>query len=351
MKQRLILCLCLLLLMIFIPFLSMGAYQKDSSSSDSRLPAKETSVTEEASSSEIPESPVSSSLAPSAFYSEFKILDQKTEEILVVPDREFLYGAVATEMLPSFQKEALKAQAVACYTHFCRLRAAERENPSSELMSADFSANPSGWKYYVTKGQMQSRWGEQFEESYQAIKEAVDAVYGEVLEYDGELITAAYHAISGGNTESSEDVFGGKVDYLISVPSPGDLLAPDYQTTAEFTAEEFENIAKEVWPDLSLEGEPNLWVGDAQKTDSGTVRSIQIGSKELSGQEVRTAFSLRSADFDLLYTQNRFLFTVRGYGHGVGMSQYGAQYMAQQGADYRQILNWYYPGTVLTVSK
>lgn len=346
MKRYLILCLCLFLLMFLIPFFSMGAKPQDGVSPSSLSDSQPSSPSAESAADS--QAPVSSGETPVlTVYDEFKILDKKTGEILVVPDQEFVYGAVVTEMLPSFETEALKAQAVAAYTHFCKLRAEERAEPSDDLKGADFAADVSGWEYYVSKSQMQDRWGDQFDAYYQKVQEAVDAVYGEVLEYDGELIVSAYHAISGGNTEAAEDIFGGALDYLVPVPSPGDLLAPNYQTTAEFSAEEFEAIAKERWPDITLEGEPATWVGEAEKTDSGTVLSIQIGSKAAEGQDVRAAFSLRSADFDLLYTQNQFVFTVRGYGHGVGMSQYGAEYMAEQGSDYKQILSWYYPGTSL----
>ena len=141
--------------------------------------------------------------------------------------------------------------------------------------------------------------------------------------------------------------FGGELPYLTAVASPGDCFAPEYQTECSFTTDEFEEIATGAWQGISLNGSPQQWVTDIERTASGTVSQIVIGNAKTTGDEVRKAFSLRSANFDIVYSQNEFVFTVRGYGHGVGMSQYGAQYMAIQGADYREILYTYYPNTVI----
>lgn len=351
MKRPVVFLSVIFLCMFLIPFLSLGAGMKKGA------PAPNTSTQTDSSTSPVSslaadisseQSSLPSSSPPSdASTSSFKLLNETTGEILVVPDTEFICGTVAVEMPISFEPEALKAQAVAALTYYSRLRELQRAQPSAGLKGADFTLNQSGADIYLSKSQLQSRWGDSFGEYYSKLTNAVNSVKGQVLEENGELIVAAYHAISGGTTEKSVDVFGGDKSYLTAVPSPGDLLAPNYQTTAEFTADEFKAAAQAKWSNIELNGEPQTWVGQPDCTPSGMVKTIQIGSVSATGQEIRAAFSLRSADFDLLYTQDKFVFTVRGYGHGVGMSQYGAQYMAQQGSDYAQILSWFYPGTQL----
>lgn len=275
--------------------------------------------------------------------STFKLLDKGSGNILEVDDKEFLYGAVVCEMPPSFEVEALKAQAVAAYTYFCRERNAIRKNPKEELKGADFEVDIDNWKYYTTKEKMMSRWGNNFNTYYDKITKAVDSVVGEVIKAeDGEPILAAYHAISSGSTERSADVFGGDIYYLEAVASPGDLFAPNYQTKVEMSIDEFKNTLVANWQDIELGDDPSQWVGEVERTKSGMVKNVSIGNKVLTGSEVRSAFSLRSSDFEIILSKDKFIFTVKGYGHGVGMSQYGAEYMAKQGASYSEILNWYY---------
>lgn len=334
MKRNLIYAAALFLIMLIIPFLAMGGKAQEPSSSES--PSSQQSEQ-----SETPSSPTE------AEPQSFKILDKSTGEIVTVNNEDFYYGGVAAEMPPSFEPEALKAQAVAAYTYYSHLRQQQLENPSPDLKGADFSADLSNGAVYWSKSKMQESWGDHFDEYYKKLSEAIKPVVGQVLKSDNQPIVAAFHAISGGTTETSADIFGGEKNYLVAVPSPGDLLSPNYQTSVELTADEFKAAALAKWPDITFEGEPQTWVGEAKRTTSGTVKTIQLGNKEVSGSDVRTAFSLRSANFDLLYAGEKFVFTVRGYGHGVGMSQYGANYMAQQGSDYKQILAWYYPNTQL----
>ena len=165
---------------------------------------------------------------------------------------------------------------------------------------------------------MQERWGESFQGYYDKLTEVIDCIAGQTLQSDGELIDATYFAISSGKTESSEDVWGGKLDYLVPVASPGDLFASGYQTTASFSAEEFRNAIQEKAPDADFSGDPSTWVGEAACTNSGSVKQITIGGQPVDGDDVRSAFGLRSSNFTLACADSIFTFTVRGYGHGVG---------------------------------
>ena len=277
----------------------------------------------------------------------FCLFDEATGKTIKVSDREFMYGALITEVPPTFHEEAMKAQAVAIYTYFSRNRDKVRSSKTWFPGKAEFSINTSKWHYYVPKEKMKAKWGNSFDKYYSKVKEVVDSVYGQVIKDEGDLILAAYHAISSGKTERCCDVFGGDLRYLTVVESPGYLLAPNYQTTCEFTTEEFKNKILRHCKDGKTDNPESEWIKNMVRTDSGMVKEIELCCHKFTGLEVRNIFSLRSADFDIKYQDGKFIFEVRGYGHGVGMSQYGAEYMANQGSDYKQILAWYYPNTVI----
>lgn len=282
---------------------------------------------------------------------QFKILDRQSGQILTVGESEFLYGAVAAEMSPAAEPEALKAQAVACFTYYSRLRSTQKQTPDSSLNGADFSADTQNWGIYVSKEQMQKRWGKNFDTYYKNISSAVDPVCGQALKCGGELIDATYYAISSGNTEASEDIWGGKRAYLVSVASPGDVFAGGYQTTVTLAQEDFKSRVLKAAPSADLNKDASNWIGKIERTTAGSVKSIIIGGQKITGNQARTSFGLRSANFTVSFADGKFTFIVKGYGHGVGMSQTGAQYMAKQGATYKQILSWYYPSAVLTAAE
>lgn len=278
--------------------------------------------------------------------SEFKILDLSTNEVITVSDKEFCYGAVAAEILPSYEKEAIKAQTVACYTYFSSLRQDQKNAPDEKLKGADFSFDSSKWEKYVSKEQMQEKWGDKFDDSYGQLTAAVDEVFGEVITYDDELITAMYYAISAGTTEKCSDIFESDLPYLTCVASPYDKLSDGYITTNKFTSDEFKE--KLSGKDITFSENPSEWVGQTSRTQGGSVDTIEINGTKIKGTEMRSAFNLRSANFELLYSEQEFVFTVKGYGHGVGMSQTGANGMAKQGSTYKEILSHYYPGTSIS---
>lgn len=242
-----------------------------------------------------------------------------------------------------FETEALKAQAVATYTYFSRQRNEFLKNNDTD--KPQFTVNIDKWLYYVDTEKMKERWGDKFDTYYKKISDIVDSVYGEVVESEGDLILAVYHAISSGKTERSADVFGGDLKYLTDVPSPGDKLVPNYETVLNIELDNFKNTILSKWNDCIFDEDPLKWVDGVVRTSSGMVKEIVIGGHKTTGQEIRNMFGLRSPNFTLDYKDGKMNFTVKGYGHGVGMSQYGAEYMAKQGADYKQILSWYYPNT------
>ncbi len=278
----------------------------------------------------------------------FRLLDSETGEVYEVADRDFVLGTVAAEMYPTYHTEALKAQAVASYTYYCVQREQERANPDPDLKGADFADTLSGLPRYYSDEELKERWGDHYETYHAKISEAVDAVFGRKITYDGEPILAAYHAISSGTTEDAALIWGNSLPYLQPVASPGDKLSPSYQSTVSFSAEELKeklsSVEGCVWGE-----DPAAWIaGEPQASSSGTVTKITIGGVEMTGVQMREKLGLRSACFTVAFEDNRFTFTVLGYGHDVGMSQYGADYMARQGSDWEEILHYYYTGVVIT---
>lgn len=324
-KSVLFLALMLFLAMLLLPLVSLGGGDAASGASGTGS--------------------ASSKLKLNASGKQFRIRDTTSGKVLTVGDRDFLRGAVAAEMSPDAPAEALKAQAVAAYTYYGRIREAKLAQGGG---TSDFDACPSKWSIYVTDEEMKKRWGNSYQKYSSALNDAANAVAGQVLEYGGKLIDATYFAISGGSTEDAADVWGSKCPYLVSVASPWDAFAGGYQTTASFSEDDFRSRVLKAAANAVFSGDANGWVSDAERSAAGTVKSIVIGGRTLTGSQVREVFGLRSADFTLTHSNGQFLFSVKGYGHGVGMSQTGAEGMARQGSSYKDILAWYYPGTKLT---
>ena len=251
--------------------------------------------------------------------------------------REYLVGCVAGEMPASYHTEALKAQAVASYTYAKYISSRDKE----KLGGADISDDSTVYQSYINQSARKEKWGDDFEKNEKIISSAVDSVLYSYLSYDGKPAMTAYHNISSARTESAENVWGEKILYLVSVNATGDRLSPDYQQEKEFTVQEFKSVLKENGFEYSdkivIEG----------RFESGYVKNVKIGSKTVSGTQFREMLSLRSADFDVEVGEETIKIICRGNGHFVGMSQYGADYMARQGATYEEILNYYYPQTEL----
>ncbi len=261
--------------------------------------------------------------------------DSKTTK--EIPARDYLLGVLAAEMSAENHEEALKAQAVASYTFALYRQKARRAAGEPYDVVADTDD-----QVYITPEQAAEKWGEKTAQNTEKLQKVLSAVEGQILKYQGELILSTFHAISSGKTEAAENLWGGSYPYLVAVESVGDLLAADYLSRHRLSAEEFKKIAEGLG--CTLSGEPDTWPGEPERSPSGTVLKLTLGGKTLTGAQIRTAFALRSPNFDLTYTEGAFTFTVRGYGHGAGMSQHGANYMAGQGSSYQEILSWYYPG-------
>lgn len=273
---------------------------------------------------------------------EIRLKKSGSGEIVTLAARDYVFGAVAAEMPMTYSDEALKAQAVVCYTY--ALYKAERRADEDY----DLTDDPATDQAYITRAEAIEKWGDQAEAYAKRLDAVAAETEGMVITYNGDPILAACHDTSCGRTQPAAEVWGGDYPYLISVESAGDLLSPSYISEKTVSAEEFAEICKTL--SITAEGDAAKWVTEnPEYNDSGSVKTLNICGTAVKGTDVRSAFSLRSAAFDITYSADSgFTFTVRGYGHGVGMSQTGANYMALCGSDYGEILAWYYPNTKLT---
>lgn len=271
-----------------------------------------------------------------------KVYMQQTQEITEVELDEYLLGVLAAEMPATYHEEALKAQAVAAYTYLLN----KRQNLDKTLGGADLSNNSATHQGYLTPEERQEKWGDKTSTYEKKIKNAIEEVSGKVIAYDGKPIIAAFHAINSGVTQSAETVWGGEVPYLKSVNSIGDKLSPDCVKTVAISSTEFSNLASNI-DSCTLDDEAESWIEDIEASSDGYVKNIKIGSASLSGLEARDALGLRSAVFTYEYKDGNFIFTTSGYGHCVGMSQYGADYMARQGSTWEEIIKHYYTGVTV----
>lgn len=278
----------------------------------------------------------------------YQVLDSADGTVRTVPLRDYLIGAVGAEMPAAYEPEALKAQVVACHTYAERIRRQNAETPDPKLRGADFSDDSSRYQAFFTAEEMQQFYGEAYTDSYEKIAAAVNAVGDQLLCYNEEPIAAAFHAISSGETESAETVWGNALPYLVPVNSEADRSAPDYEERISIPPDTLQKVLCAQQPDCTFSDHPAEWFSEPECTASGTVLQIRCGSKEWSGQILREILGLRSACFSVEYDGAQFLFTTRGFGHNVGMSQYGANAMALDGCSYTEILAHYYPGTMLT---
>lgn len=250
---------------------------------------------------------------------------------------DYLWGVVAAEMPASFRPEALKAQAVAARTYWAG-RGNRHEN-------ADVCTDSGCCQAWVSRREAMAGWGERGEEYAGRIARAVAETDGLCVLYEGRPIRALFFSSAPGSTVDAQAVWGTALPYLVSVASPEGDEVPNYHTRLTLTAQEVREAIGGKYPDARLDGAPGEWFADFVREPSGTVNTVRVGGVTLKGGEVRSLLGLRSACFTVTAAGEELTFDVTGYGHGVGMSQYGANAMAAQGKDFREILTWYYTGT------
>ena len=248
----------------------------------------------------------------------------------------YLVGVVLAEMPAYFETEALKAQAVVARTYTQKAYTTGGKHGDGSICT-----QPSCCQAYIAEADYLEKGGT--EENIEKIRSAVNATSGYVLTYEGALIEATYFSCSGGATEDAAAVWGTDYPYLQSVASPGEENAAHYTDTVTFTAQEFQNALG-----VSLTGELSGWLGDVTYTKGGGVETMVIGGETYKGTRLRSLLGLRSTAFTMTAKDDIITVTTKGYGHRVGMSQYGADAMAVSGSTYTEILAYYYQGTELT---
>lgn len=263
----------------------------------------------------------------------FKVFLTEQNTIVTLSTEDYLFGVLAGEMPALYEEEALKAQAVCAYT-FALWR--QRENGEKGYdITDDYTID----QCYLTPEKVEKKWGSKSQEYEKKIRTAIKSVEGEMLTYNGDIILSVYHAVSSGRTETAKNVWGKDYPYLQSVSSVGDKLATNYISTLTVTPDKLKTTFSVSLPQ-GLKGSFSSF----SRTESGAVDSLKIGGTKFDGNEVRQKLGLKSSNFEVALKNGKFVFTVYGYGHGVGMSQNGANYMAQQGSDYQEILKHYFKG-------
>ena len=260
-----------------------------------------------------------------------RVKDEQTNIIKEIPFEEYIKGVVAGEMPATFELEALKAQAVASRSYAMYQMAATKDKAYDVV-------NTTANQVYLTDEQLKDNWKEDYPEKINKIKTAIAETSGEYLTYNGEIVNAMFFSTSVGATENSEEVFVSALPYLRSVDSTWDKESPVYIDTYTFTLEDF-------YKKLNLPFKQTLKIEVTEKTSTGRTKALKINDQEMKGRDVATKLSLRSNYFDIVQNQNNITITTKGFGHGVGMSQYGANGMAKEGYKYDQILKHYYKNT------
>lgn len=265
---------------------------------------------------------------------------QKTDNITVrvkrenkntiekIPLEKYLIGVLAGEMPVSYDIEALKAQAVAARTYTINKI---EQNKTKEYDVVDTTND----QVYKDEQQLKEIWKEKYNENTKKLKQAIKETNGEYLTYEGKPIHAFFFSTSSGTTENCKDVFGESLPYLVSVSSTWDENSPSYQGELKLTKEEFCQ---------KLEINCNEIKINIERNETNSIKNITINNKTIKGTDFRFKLGLKSTNLEIEQTNNNIIIKTKGYGHGVGMSQYGAKELANNGYKYDEILKHYYQG-------
>ena len=279
-------------------------------------------------------------------YDTIKLLHANTGEIEELTLDTYLLGVVSAEMPANFEQEALNAQALVArtYTIYSIVHNQGKHN------DADICDDSNCCQAWISKEDRMARWDEAVRETnWRKIEIAVNTTAGKIITYNGEVIDAFFHSNSGGTTEAPVNVWGGtNYPYLQSVETAGEDAYSQYSSEAIFTKEEFNNKILAKHSDFTIDYSKEDAIKILEYTESGRIKTIKIGNLNLSGVEVRTLLGLKSANFTVTIDGDNIKFEVTGYGHGVGMSQTGADSMAKSGGNYEEIVKHFYTGVEIT---
>ena len=255
--------------------------------------------------------------------------------------KDYLWRVVAAEMPAKFELEAMCAQAVCARTY------TQWKRGTGAHENADLCDNSACCQAYMTPEEAAGRWGSLTEVYTAHIASAIERTDGQILTYEGKPIQAVFFSSSAPSTEDAAAVWGSSLPYLVPVSSPEGEEVPNYYSSVVLTAEEVKALAEGRGLGIRLSGDPSNWIRNVSYTASGRVAEVEVGGATLSGSAVRSLFGLRSACFEVVEDDGVFTFSVIGYGHGVGMSQYGANAMASAGSTWQEIVCHYYTGITI----
>ena len=278
-------------------------------------------------------------------YGTIKLLHQDTGKVEEVALDTYLYNVVSAEMPADFELEALKAQAVVARTYtIYKIQNKKHDN-------ADICDDSSCCQAWISKDDRLARWDEDKRESNWAkIEQCVNETKGKIITYNGAPINAFFHSNSGGTTELPVNVWGGGTEYpyLQVIETAGEEGYTQYSSEATFTQDELIEKLKTKYEDITIDFNNNDDLKILDYTDSGRVKTVKFGNHELSGTETRSLFELRSTNFEIIKENGNIKFSVKGYGHGVGMSQTGADSLAKEGKSYEDIIKHFYVGVEIS---
>ena len=278
-------------------------------------------------------------------YNKIKLLHTKTQEVEELDLDTYLLGVVSSEMPANFEQEALNAQALVArtYTIYKIINGSKHQN-------ADICDDSTCCQAWISKEARFEKWNnEERESNWDKIENAVNTTKGKIITYDGKPINAFFHSNSGGTTDTATNVWGGEnYPYLQAVETSGEEAYTQYASEVSVTKEQFISKIKEYHSDFEIDFNKDKQIEILEYTDGDRIKTIKIGNLNLSGVEVRKIFGLKSAKFQIDIEKNNIKISVIGYGHGVGMSQTGADSLAKQGKKHEEIIKHYYTGVEIT---
>ncbi|MBN4050688.1 MAG: stage II sporulation protein D [Alkaliphilus sp.] len=279
-----------------------------------------------------------------------KVYNHRTSEIMSLYLEDYIVNVVAAEMPASFELEALKAQAVAARTYAIWKKNMHGKEGDPAHSGAILCTDHAHCQEWLSNDELAKIHGKLWIYIYlPRIKESVKNTRGIIMTYNMKPIEPLYHSTSGGKTENSEDVFSNKVSYLRSVPSPFEERSPSLLNEKKLSVNEFINMMKTHSKNFEInEKKLGTQIEIIERSRGGSVQEIKIGNQTFKGTEIRKIFQLKAADFVIEIDKNHLTFTTKGHGHGVGMSQWGANGMAERGSNFKQILKHYYQGITLS---
>lgn len=269
------------------------------------------------------------------------VMDSSSGQLTEISLKDYLIGAAACEMPALYNEEAIKAQMVAVHSYYMYVQ----QHPES-LENGYITIDSANMKGYADTGRLMEFWQMDYYTYYEKFEKCANEVIDQIVTYNGQPALTSYYAISCGKTADSGNVWGETLPYLISIDSSQDRISDDFLKVTEFSKDNMYSLLRLKYPNIDLsESQPEKWFGDIIYTESGYASFVTVGSDMVPANQIRDVMKLPSTCLMIFYEDETFSIATKGYGHGVGLSQFGANSMATDGKSYKEILEYYYPGT------